>query len=278
MSDVSSRPRRRSQHLPMRRERRIVKVRFTQCWGAPRIAAHLEIAYSTVEAALRRYRMPLLRHLDQNTGLPVRGPKPCRYEYPVPRCMIHVDIKRLGRIADSGGHRKLGRPVGNRNNKKQGRGYADLHRAVNDHCRLTYSEILGNERKSTAAGVWTPANAFFNAHGIVVFRVLTDNGSCYRSNDFANILTKAITRKFTRPAGLKPLGKSSGSTAPRPPTGPTPTPTRATEPAQRPMMTGYTNTTTTEPTPASAASPIECLRVDSLAGNYSICSRGRDER
>lgn len=65
MRDLSSRP----HQLPVHRERRIIGLRFTKRWGAPpRIAAHLKIACSTVEAVLRRYRMPLLRHLDQNTG------------------------------------------------------------------------------------------------------------------------------------------------------------------------------------------------------------------
>jgi hypothetical protein len=231
-----------------------------------------------VEAVLRRYRMPLLRHLDQNTGLPVRGPKPCRYEYPVPRGMVHVDIKKLGRIPDGGGHRKLGRTVGNRNNKKQGRGYAYLHQAVDDHCRLTYSEILGNERKSTAAGFWTQANAFFNAHGIVVSGVLTDNGSCYRSKDFANALTTAITRKFTRPYRPQTNGKVERFNR-----------TLAAEWA-------YADTYTSDEARAATyddwlhqynyhrahtgiggLTPIECLRVHSPAGNYSICSRGGDE-
>jgi transposase-like protein len=84
MGDVSSRPHHCPHQLPVRRERRIIKVRFTKRWGAPRIAAHLKIARSTVEAVMRRYRMPLLRHLDQNTGLPVRRPKPHRYEHPAP--------------------------------------------------------------------------------------------------------------------------------------------------------------------------------------------------
>ena len=207
MTDVSSRPHRCPHQLPVRRERRIIKLRFIKRWGAPRIAAHLKIACSTVEAVLRRYRMPLLRHLDQNTGLPVRRPKPHRYEHAEPGDLVHVDIKKLGRIPDGGGHRKLGRTIGNRNNKKAGRGYAYLHHAVDDHCRLAYSEILADERKETAADFWTRANTFFADHGIVVKRVLTDNGSCYRSKEFAKKLTPAITHKRTRPTGPRPTAK-----------------------------------------------------------------------
>lgn len=207
MTDRSSRPRRSPNRLAQRRERRIIKVRFTRRWGAARIAAHLRLAQSTVEAVLRRYGMPLLRHLDQNTGLPVRAPKPQRYEHPAPGDMVHVDIKKLGRIPDGGGHRRLGRTIGNRHNKKHGRGYAYLHHAVDDHSRLAYSEILADERKETAAGFWTRANDFFTTHGITVKRVLTDNGSCYRSHIFADALGSEVTHKRTRPYRPQTNGK-----------------------------------------------------------------------
>jgi hypothetical protein len=166
MSDVSSRPHRSPHRLPQRRERRIIKLRFLRHWGAARIAAHLKLAQSTVEAVLRRYRMPLLRHLDQATGLPVRAPKPRRYEHDAPGDLIHVDIKKLGRIPDGGGHRVLGRAEGARGKKQQRPGYAYLHHAVDDHTRLAYSEILTDEREETAAGFWTRANTFFTAYGI----------------------------------------------------------------------------------------------------------------
>lgn len=81
MRDRSSRPHRSPRRLAQRRERRIIKVRFTRRWGPHRIATHLRLARSTVEAVLRRYRMPLLRHLDQASGLPVRRPQPRRYEH-----------------------------------------------------------------------------------------------------------------------------------------------------------------------------------------------------
>lgn len=84
MVDRSSRPHRSPGRLSQRRERRIIKVRFTRRWGPHRIAAYLRLARSTVEAVLRRYRMPLLRHLDQASGLPVRRAKPRRYEHPHP--------------------------------------------------------------------------------------------------------------------------------------------------------------------------------------------------
>ncbi|BCI53143.1 IS481 family transposase [Mycolicibacterium litorale] len=207
MADQSSRPHHSPRQLEQRRERRIIKVRFTRQWGPHRIAAHLRLPRSTVEAVLRRYRMPLLRHLDQASGLPVRQPKARRYEHAAPGDLIHVDIKKLGRIPDGGGHRKLGRTVGNRHNAKRGRGYAYLHHALDDHSRLAYSEILADERKETAAEFWVRAKDFFDQHDIVVKRVLTDNGSCYRSKLFAETLGADIAHKKTRPYRPQTNGK-----------------------------------------------------------------------
>jgi len=140
---------------------------------------------STIERVLARYAMPKLAYLDQATGLPVRRAKPIRYEKATPGELVHVDIKKQGRIPDGGGHRKFGRTIGNRNNHHGGRGYSFLHHAVDDHSRLAYSEILGDEKKETAAAFWVRANTFFAEAGITVTAVITDNGSCYRSGAFA---------------------------------------------------------------------------------------------
>lgn len=206
MADRSSRPRRSTARTPRRTERRIVALRFTNRWGPHCIAHHLHLPRSTVSAVLARHRVPLLRHLDQNTGLAVRRPAPRRYEHPTPGDLIHIDITKLGRIPDGGGHRKLGRTIGNRHNKKQGRGYAFVHHAVDDHSRLAYSEILGDERKETAAGFYRRAAAYFTVHGITIARVLTDNGSCYRSTLFAESLG-SVVHKRTRPYRPQTNGK-----------------------------------------------------------------------
>ena len=143
--------------------------------------------------------MPILHHLDQATGLPVRTPKSVRYKKETPGELVHVDIKKLGRIPDGGGWRMLGRQAGNRNNKKQGLGYAFLHHAVDDCTRLAYSEQLHDERKETAAAFWTRARAFFADRGITVTAVMTDNGSCYRSHTFAEALGETVKHRRTRP-------------------------------------------------------------------------------
>jgi transposase InsO family protein len=206
MADASSRPRRSPNRTPVRTERRIVALRFSRQWGPHRIASHLGLARSTVGKVLARYRMPRLACLDQATGLPVRKEPPQRYEHDHPGDLVHVDIKKLGRIPDGGGHRALGRAKGRRN-RRAGTGYAYLHHAVDDHSRLAYSEILSDEKKETAAAFWIRAVAFFAAHGITVKRVLTDNGSCYRSKAFAAALGPHVKHRRTRPYRPQTNGK-----------------------------------------------------------------------
>ena len=216
MVDRPSRPRRSPRRLPRRRERRIINLRVTRRWGPARIAAHLRMAASTVYGVLRRYRLSRLAHLDRATGQPVR-----RYERDRPGELVHVDIKKLGNIPDGGGHKVLGRAAGSRNNTRSAPiannstspraklGYGYLHNAVDDHSRLAYTEILADERKDTAAAFWARAAAWFTAHGIDhIQRVLTDNGSCYRSRTFAAALAATdTTHKRTRPYRPQTNGK-----------------------------------------------------------------------
>jgi len=205
LTDRSSRPRRSPARLGRRTERRIVAMRITRRWGPHRIGYHLGLPRSTVGRVLARYGMPLLMHLDQATGLPVRRAAPVRYEAARPGELVHVDVKKLGRIPDGGGHRVLGRELGKRS-KRHGRGYAFLHHALDDHSRLAYSEILADERGVTAAGFWTRAQAWFAEAGMRVAAVLTDNGACYRSNAFRAALGSARHRR-TRPFHPQTNGK-----------------------------------------------------------------------
>lgn len=205
LADRSSRPRRSPNQTPQRVERRIVALRITRRWGPHRIAYHLGLPQSTVSKVLVRYRVPLLGHIDLNTGVRVRNPKPVRYEHERPGDMVHVDVKKLGRIPDGGGHRTLGQARGKKN--KTGVGYSFIHSAIDDHSRLAYSEILDNERQETAAGFWERANTFFADQGITVRRVLTDNGNCYRSRMFNDALGDSVKHKFTRPYRPQTNGK-----------------------------------------------------------------------
>ena len=219
MTDCSSRPARSPQRCASRLERRIIKLRYCRRWGPHRISYHLGIPRSTVGRVLVRYRMPLLAHLDQATGLPVRKPKPVRYEAAAPGDLVHVDIKKLGRIPNGGGWRAHGRDSEQaravhvardraaRAGASSSRGYVYLHHAVDDHSRLAYSEQLSDERKETAAAFWGRAKAFFLDAGISVRAVMTDNGSCYRSHDFANALGEGVKHRRTRPYRPQTTGK-----------------------------------------------------------------------
>lgn len=203
--DRSSRPHRSPSRLPQRTERRIVALRFTRQWGPHRIGYHLHLQPSTVSKVLTRYRMPLLGQLDRTTGLPVRKPKPVRYERANPGDLVHVDVKKLGRIPDGGGHRTRGRQARRRN--RSGVGYCYLHSAIDDNSRLVYSEILDDERKETASAFWRRARRYYRSHGITVKRVMTDNGSCYRSLLFAATLGPKTRHLFTRPYRPQTNGK-----------------------------------------------------------------------
>lgn len=213
MVDKSSRPKHCPHQLPQRTERRIVGLRVTKRWGPARIAYHLHLNPSTVHKVIRRYGCPPLRWTDPATGVRIKTSRAekRRYEHAAPGDLVHVDIKKLGRIPDGGGHKVLGRAAGTRNKTRTATnrrpGYAYIHNAVDDHSRLAYSEILTDEKKETAAGFWQRANAFFNAAGITVTRVLTDNGACYRSTAFKKALGDDITHKRTRPYRPQTNGK-----------------------------------------------------------------------
>ncbi len=128
----------------------------------------------------------------------MRTPKPVLYEHDaLPSDLVHRHQK-LGRIPDCGGHRKVGRRGANRYHTRKG--YALIHRTVDDHSRLGFSENLCDEKKKeTALAFWIRANTYFNLMDIVVQRVLTDYRSCYRSLLFTETSGGGIIHKRTRP-------------------------------------------------------------------------------
>ena len=155
---------------------------------------------------LTRYEALRLTWTDPATGCRLRAkPKLVRYEHPAPGDLVHIDIKKLGRIPDGGGHRGHGRAKGNRVKRSAKPGTAYIHHALDEHSRLV-SEILADERKETASAFWTRANAYFAACGITVLRVLTDNGPAYRSQLFAETLG-TIKHQRTRPYRPQTNGK-----------------------------------------------------------------------
>ena len=213
MVDRSSRPHHSPNQTPTRTERRIIKVRVLRRWGPARIGYLLGIHPSTVHRVLTRYGLAKLRWLDRPTGRVIR-------RIHTSRCgeLVHVDVKKLGKIPAGGGWRMLGRAQGRSNrqaDKSSGvmtkygnpqRGYHFLHTAIDAHSRLAHSELLADERKETAAAFWLRANAWFARCGITVQTVLTDNGSCYRSKAFGDALGP-IEHRRTRPYRPQTNGK-----------------------------------------------------------------------
>ena len=209
MVDRSSRPKCSPRRTPTGVERRVVGLRVSRRWGPARIAYRLQMAVSTVHKILRRYGCPPLAWTDPATGVRIKWArrKVHSYVHDAPGDLVHVDIKKLGRIPDGGGWRVVGRQVGRKNSGQRSAGYWFIHNALDDCSRLGYSELLTDEKKETAAAFWKRANAYFEEAGIIVKRVLTDNGSCYRSRLFAETLGEDITHKRTRPYRPQTNGK-----------------------------------------------------------------------
>ncbi len=212
LHDRSSRPHTTPHRTAAEVESRVCELRRDRKLGPARIGPILGLPASTVHRILTRHGLHRLAWLDRPTGEPVR-----RYERSRPGELVHVDIKKLGNIPDGGGWRTVGRTTGAHNrqatttarkNCKPVIGYSYIHSALDDHSRLAYSEILTDERKETAVAFWQRAQAFFTGHGITVERVLTDNGSCYKSKLFTRTLTAAgITHKRIRPYRPQTNGK-----------------------------------------------------------------------
>ena len=211
MSDRSSRPRRSPARTPAPIERRVCQLRRSRGWGPARIGYRLGLAPSTAHRVLTRAGMPRLADVDLATRQGLRRAV-VRYEREQLGELVHVDIKKLGVIPDGGGWRVHGRGGARQNGDLPAAArrapYGYVHTALDDHSRLAYSEILPDERGSTAAAFWTRAHAYFAAAGITVDAILTDNGSCYRSQPWRQQLhAAAINHIRTRPYRPQTNGK-----------------------------------------------------------------------
>jgi len=180
----------------------IVELRRQHRWGADHIAHETGIAASTIQRILNSAGLGRLDRGDRATAEPVR-----RYQRERPGELIHVDVKKISAIPDGGGWKLHGR--GNDRYKgHSGAGYRFIHTALDDRTRLVYSEILNNEQAVTAAAFWQRAAAWFDAHGIACERVITDNGSCYRSGLWYRACNATgTTVKKTRPRRPQTNGK-----------------------------------------------------------------------
>ncbi|WP_326773067.1 IS481 family transposase [Streptomyces sp. NBC_01445] len=201
--DRSSRPYATPLRTPPAREEEVCELRRSRKLGPARIGPILGMPASTVHRVLVRHGLNRLAFMDRPTGQVIR-----RYERDQPGELVHVDVKKLGRIPDGGGHRVLGRQAGRTTRKSMGFDY--VHSAVDDHTRLAYSEIHADERAATCADFLRRAAAFFTTLGITrIERVLTDNAWSYRKS-FAwrqALAELGATGKLTRPYRPQTNGK-----------------------------------------------------------------------
>jgi len=186
----SSRPHRCPRRTSAQVEQQILELRRVGRRGQDWIGPELGVAPRTVSAVLRRHQVPYLRECDPLTGQVIRASKTTatRYEHDHPGSLIHMDVKKVGRIHSGGGWKAHGRQMGSTGAKKRARiGFDYVHSVVDDHSRLAYSEILADEKGPTCAGFLLRAAEYFAGHGLTrIERVMTDNHLSYsRSSDVA---------------------------------------------------------------------------------------------
>jgi len=206
LEDMTSRPRRSPRALSQEQVDRVLAARRELRRGPHRLAFFLGMPRSTVYRVLHRHGASRLRDNDRPTGLRVR------YVREHPGELIHVDIKKLGRIPPGGGHRLLPKQ-GTMNLHRQANslrpGYEYVHVAVDDASRLAFVEVWPDERDTSAATFLIRAAGFFATHGVQLQRVMTDRGGCYRSRRFAEALgTVGARHKMTRPYRPQTNGKA----------------------------------------------------------------------
>jgi len=260
MVDRSSAPHRVANKTPTDVEAAVETLR-RQRFTAAEIGTTLGLAVSTVTAVCRRIGLNRLSRLE-----PVEPPN--RYERRRPGELIHIDVKKLGRIGRPG-HRVNG----DRTTRSRGIGWECVHVAVDDATRLAYVEVLANEQAEAVAGFLRRAVTFFADRGVVVERVMTDNGSGYRRRLHALACAELGLRHLrTRPYRPGPTAKRSASSRPCSGAGPTPPPTRPATSAPVPSDPGSSATTTSDPTAplASAHPPLGSPSCwNNLPRNYS---------
>ncbi len=195
--DRSSRPCRSPHRLPALQEQKVLDLRRKHRLCALALARSLGLSRATIGRILRRHGLSRLRDLEP--PVPV-----VRYEREAPGDLLHLDIKKLGKI-DGIGHRITGQ----RNKRARGVGWEFAHVAIDDFSRLAYVEILPDERAETTASFLQRSVAWFDQLGVPIRRLLTDNGSAYRSHLFArNCQQAGLRHSRTRPYRPRTNGKA----------------------------------------------------------------------
>ena len=197
LRDRTSRPRRCPHRTPERIRERAIELRRGGLLGRD-VARRLRKPHSTIARLLKQRGLGRLSALEPKP--PVR-----RYEHPCPGDMLHLDIKKLGKFKGMG-HRRTGLRSAWLTGE---RGWEFVHVCVDDHSRVAYLEVLEDERKQTACDFLRRAVAWYAERGVSVRRVLTDNGSCYRSQDFKETCIElGIKHCRTRPYSPQTNGKA----------------------------------------------------------------------
>jgi transposase InsO family protein len=205
LHDRSSRPHSMPTRTSTEVESAVVAARVEHRRGQDWLGPELGVAPRTINRILHRHDMPLLAELDPLTGAVIRASKTTavRYERSRPGELVHMDVKKLGRIPDGGGWRVHGRAASSTSHRRNhGVGFDYVHALVDDHSRLAYAEIHSDERADTCAQFFTRAVEFFAAHGIDrIERVMTDNAFSYRHGRAlaAAIAQIGACHKFIKP-------------------------------------------------------------------------------
>jgi hypothetical protein len=232
MADRSSRPHRVANRTPQQLVRKGVHLRWKQRLGPVAIGAKLAMPASTVHAVLVRCRLNRLHHVDKRTGEVIR-----RY---------------VGRQGKQNRAATPSKPRSSHRNPLIGTAY--VHTVIDDHSRVAYAEIHSNETATTAVGVLKRAVSWFAARGVTVERVLSDNGSAYKSHLWRDTCREWASRqRRPGPTARRPTERSNASTEPSPTGGPSNASTPRNQPAETPSRHGCTTTITTDPTPQSEA-------------------------
>lgn len=185
-------------------EQKVLAARAEHRDGPDVLAAKVGVPARTVSRILRRHDVAYLRECDPMTGEVIRSSKSTavRYEREKPGELVHMDVKKLGKIPDGGGWRAHGRGEGDNRDRKAKIGYDYVHSLVDDHSRLAYSEILPDEKGTTCAAFLERAAAYFADKGIThIERVMTDNAFAYRHSQHVEDICAALgaKQKFIRP-------------------------------------------------------------------------------
>jgi len=198
LGDRSSRPHRLCRPTPRPIIDQIAELR-RQRWTGKQIAATVGVSPATVSRVLKRLGLNKLKALDPVQ--PIR-----RYQRQNPGEMIHIDIKKLGRF-ERVGHRITGDRTGQSNSR--GIGWEFVHVCIDDASRIAFSQIMPDEKKESAIAFLKAALAYYKSLGVTVARVMTDNGSCYRSFDFRDACRDlGIKHLRTKPYSPKTNGKA----------------------------------------------------------------------